>query len=184
MTKLETLQSTMDKQDCDSDALELLKDELEYLQLKGDFFKDQTDLWSKLINDQELKDKESLKEKQKLIGKINEKKIEKEKLISHLKSLKDQINTKASKETMKIISKNGFFECPECPNKSKWKQNVTSHIKSIHRKINELFDCPECHYKSNRRSSVKDHINIVHRKLKPFKCSDCDKGLSDKTCAF
>ena len=165
--------------------LELLQDKLEYLQLKGDFFEDQTDPWGKLIIDQELKNKESLEEEQKLIKILNERKIEKEKLISDLKALKDQVNTKASKRTW--ICKNGYFECPECSMKSKWKESVIKHINVIHRKLNivhKFLDCPECHFKTNRTSGMKDHINAVHHKLRPYKCSDCDKGWSDKSCAF
>ena len=138
---------TVNEDNCD---LELLQEELEYLQLKENFFEDQTDLWGKLINNQELKVKESLKEEQKLIEKLNEKKIEKEMLISHLKSLKDQI--KASKKK----SLNNF--------------------ESVIIRIDGFLHCHECNYKANRRWHLKSHINAVHRKLKPHECANCGKG--------
>ena len=164
--------------------LELLQDELEYLELKSNFFDGQTEEWSNLIHDQELKDQESLEEEQELVKVFNERKIEKEKLISHLKALKDQVDTKASKGTKNLIRKNGFFECSECPYKSKWKRNVDRHINNIHFKLNmfvdnKFLDCPECHFKSNFRYRLVQHINVIHRKLRPFKCLDCDKGLFD-----
>ena len=158
MTKLETFQLAMDEQYRDNEALELLKDELEYLQLKGDFFEDQTDLWGKLIIAQELKNKESLEEEQELIGKLNERKIEKEKLISHLKALKDQI--KAPK------------------NKSLNKEE------SVLIRINGYFNCTECRFKSYKKWPLKVHIDAIHLKLKPFKCSNCDKGRSINLIIF
>ena len=147
--------------------IQLLQDELEYLQLKSDFFDGQTEVWGKLINIVELKNKESLKEEQELIEVLNEREVEKAKLISHLKSLKKQVDTKASKGTTNFISKNGLFECPECPMNSKWKVSVINHIKTMHRKIHKFFDCPECHYKPKDRFNLIQHINAVHRKLKP-----------------
>ena len=156
---------------------QLLQEELEYLRLKSDFFDGQTEVWGKLIHEQELKNKV---EEQKLIEVLNEREIQKKKLIGHLKALKEQVVTKSSKRTTKIISKNGFFECSECTMKSKWKNSVICHIKSIHRKVNKLFNCPECHYKSNRTFDLNYHINAVHRNLRPYKCSDCNKGLSVK----
>ena len=60
-------------------------DEVEYLQLKSDFFEDQTELWNKLI----IKEEEAiLKEIQELTEKFNERKIEKERLIRILNDLK------------------------------------------------------------------------------------------------
>ena len=164
--------------------LELMQDELEYLQLTSNFFEDQTEIWGELVNKVEFSLNESLKVEQELIKVFNERKIEKEKLISHLKALKDQYDIKASQGMTKIISKNGYFECPECPMKSIWKECVNRHIKTIHRKLNivhKFQNCPECHKSYHY---LKSHINAVHRKLRLYKCSDCDKGLSDYTCAF
>ena len=164
--------------------LELLQDELEYLQLMSHFFENQTKIWGELVNKVELRQKESLEEEQALIDKLNEGQIEKVNLISHLNALKKQVDTKASKGTKNIIGKNGFFECTECPKKSKRKYNVICHIKTIHRIDHKFLDCPECHFKSNNTFHMKKHINEVHPKLRLYKCSDCDKGWSDKTCAF
>ena len=164
--------------------LELMQDELEYLQLASDFFEDQTEIWGKLINKVELKQKECLKEEQELIKIFNEKEIEKEKLISHLKALKEQVDTKAIKGTKNIISKNGFFKCPECPMNSKWKNSVIYHIKTIHRIVHKFLDCPECHFKSIYSRNLKNHLKAVHRKLRPYKCLDCDKGLYIKHVRF
>ena len=70
------------------------------------FFENQTKIWGELDNKVELRQKESLEEEQVLTDKLNEGKIEKEKLISHLKTLKEQVDTKTSKGTTKNISKN------------------------------------------------------------------------------
>ena len=134
--------------------LELLWDEIEYLQLKADFFEGQTVAWILLINKQELKNKESLKKEQELVDKINEKEIEKKKLITYLKALKNQ---------------------PQIKNNSTLGYDAATSQKNL-TKINGCFSCPECRIKINRKENLNRHLNAVHRKLKPWKCSDCDKG--------
>ena len=134
--------------------IELLRDEMEYLQVKADFFEGQTEAWTALINKQELKDEEILKEEQELVDKINENDIEKKKLITYLKALKIQ----------KQIKNNRMFG-----------YNVATSQKNL-TKINGFFSCPECSYKSYLTNKLNRHINAVHRKLKPWKCSDCYKG--------
>ena len=139
--------------------LDILRDNLEYLQLKSNFFDGQTEVWGKLINIVELKLKKSLKEEQELIDKFNEREIEKEKLISHLKSLKEQVK----------ISSNLCLDNGE----------EVKNIDTAFTKINGFINCTECEYKSKCKRNVVTHTNAVHRKLKPYKCSDCDKGMSD-----
>ena len=129
-------------------SLELLRLDLEYFQLKGDFFEQQSHLWSKLITNQERELDESLKELQELIVKLNDRNDEKEQLASHLKHVK----LKKSKEAA-----------------------LTSPQKVLVRK-NGFFNCPECSYKTIYKQDLNQHINAVHRKLKPWKCSECDKG--------
>ena len=139
--------------------LEYLREKLEYLHLKSDFFDGQSEIWSKLIFKVELKQKGSLKEEQELIDKFNEREIEKEKLISHLKSLKKQVK----------VSNN-------------WSLNNGEEVKNNNTavtRINGYFNCTECKHKSKLKRNVINHISAVHRKLKPNKCSECDKGMSD-----
>ena len=118
--------------------------------MNEDFFEEQTEMWSKLIYKQELKDVEALKEEQELIDKFNERKIEKEKLISQLKALKHQVNKR------KKVKKDG----------------------TVFININGFFNCPECQYKTKRNVYLKLHINTVHFKIKAWKCLECSKGLS------
>ena len=139
--------------------LQYLLDKLGYLNVKADFFARQSETWSKLINKVELEHEESLKEEQELIDKFNEREIEKEKLISHLKSLKKQVK----------VSSNWFLN-----NGVEVKNNDT-----VFTRTNGFFNCTECEYKSKLKLNVIKHINAVHRKLKPYKCLDCDKGMSD-----
>ena len=134
----------MDIQDNENDVLELLRDELEYLQVQGGFFDGQTEVWGKLIYNQEVKEKEISKELQELIDEFNERQIEKQKLTIHLKNLRNDLIAKENEldqDTQRnLIRVDGFFSCPECPFKTKY----TSHL--------------------NR------HKNAVHRKLKPWRC--------------
>ena len=132
-------------------ARELLPYELEYLQLKNDFFDDQTDICCNLIYNQELKDLEALKEEQELIEKFNERKIVKEKLISQLKALKEQ----------EKVTRNDSLN----------NEKVVKRDETVHININGFFNCPECELKTKYKSNLRSHIDVVHRKLKPFKCS-------------
>ena len=128
--------------------LELLQDEVEYLQVKSDFFDDQTEMWFKLIYIQELKNVEGLKEEQELLDKFNEREIVKKKLIRHLKVLKEQVNNgkEVKKEGAVFVNDNGYFHCPECQ------------------------------YKAKHKGDTKLHINAIHLKIKPWKCLECHKG--------
>ena len=108
--------------------------ELEYLQLKGDFFERQTFLWNQLIYKQELKEIEYRKEEQELLDKFKEREIVKQKLIEHLKDLKVKINPRKKRVYR-------FKNCPECPFKTKY--NLKAHINAVHRKL-KPFQCLDC----------------------------------------
>ena len=139
----------------DNFELRLMQDELEYLQLKGDFFEVQTEVWGTLINKEELNHREIMKEEQELIDQFNKREIEKEKLIDHLKALKNQAKVNASKGALK-----------------KGRKKETMFIR-----IDGFFNCPECDYKAKTKQHLKRHLNGFHLKLKPFKCTECDEGL-------
>ena len=133
-------------------SLELLRDKLEYFDVKAVFFENQNLILNEIIHNVDLKDKELLKEEQELTEKLAERAEVKKNLVNILKGLKNQ--RKFNKDTKKkktLVKKNGFFNCPECPFKSKW-----------------------------NTSTVIVHISAVHRKLKPWKCSDCTKGKCSK----
>ena len=124
---------------------ELLRDKLEYFEVKSDFFENQTEEWGKLIHEQEAKDYESLQE-QELIDLINEREEEKKKLITYLESLKSQNIMKNKTEAMikkNLVDEDGFFNCPECPKKFSLKPNLKIHIEGIHRKL-KPWNCLSC----------------------------------------
>ena len=133
--------------------LELLQDKFEYLNVKANFFENQTLIFNKIIHKMELKDKEFLKEEQDLTDKLKKKAEVKINLVNILNGLKSQRKVKEHKNNDKtFIRVNGFYNCPECPYKTKFQESL-----------------------------LKRHINAVHRKLKPWKCSDCYKGKRIKT---
>ena len=129
-------------------SLELLRDKIEYLDVKADFFENQALILNEIIHKIEMKDKKCLKEEQELTDKLAERAEVKKNLVNILKGLKNQQKVKMheTKENEALVRINGFNHCPECPFKTKYDRNL------------------------------KDHINGVHRKLKPWKCSDCTKG--------
>ena len=137
-------------------SLELLRDKLEYFDVKANFFENQNLILNQIIYKMELKDKELLKEEQELTDKLAERAEVKKNLVNILKGLKNQQKVKKLKKNDKtFIRKNGFYHCPECSYKTKWYK---------------IF--------------LKVHINAVHRKLKPWKCSDCNKGKRIKNYFF
>ena len=135
--------------------LELLQDTADYSDVKADFSENQTILNKNIMHEMELKDKQ-LKEKQEWTDKLVE--IEEmEKDLGHiLKALESLRKVKMHRTEDEVLIK-----------------------------INEFYNCPECPYKTKRgRSQLKNHINVVHLKLKLFKCSDCTKGKRIKTFYF
>ena len=132
---------------------ELLRDKLEYFNVKANFFKNQTSILNEIIHKMELKGMELSKEEQELTDKLAEKAEVKKNLVNILKSMKSQQKVEMYKKNDEtLIRINGFYHCSECPYKTKWKRNV-----------------------------IKIHINAVHRKLKPWKCPDCYKGKHIKS---
>ena len=104
----------------------------------------------------ELNNKGISKEEQELTDKFAERAEVKTNLLNILKCLKSQRKVKKHKKNDEtFIRTNGFYNCLECPYKTKW------------------------HY-----SALQNHINIVHPKLKPWKCLDCNKGKRIKNYYF
>ena len=134
--------------------LEIMRDELEYLELKSDFFDGQTEKCNKLINKKEWKQRDSVTELQELIDEFNERENEKQQLTNYLNVLKDQVKAKAENEAL----------------------NQDPQIQGDLFRVDRFFNCPECLYKAKFKGNLKVHINRIHHKLKLWKCSDCDKG--------
>ena len=146
-----------DTQEAHDDNLEVLRDKIEYLDVKSDFFENQTFIINEIIYKIELKEKELLKEEQEMTDKLVEGAKVKKNLVNILKDLKNQqqVNIHDKKDDGTFIKINGFYHCPECP------------------------------YKTNfRKYQLKNHINAVHRKLKPYKCTKCTKGKFLNTCNY
>ena len=55
---------------------------------------------------------------------------------------------------------NRIFQSPECGYNAKWKSNLQTHIKTIHK--GETFQCPECEYKAIWKGSLQTHIKAIH----------------------
>ena len=79
-------------------SLELLRDKLEYLNVKADFFQNQNLILNQIINKMELKDKELIKEEQELTDKLAERAEVKNNLVNILKSKKSHQKVKAHKK--------------------------------------------------------------------------------------
>ena len=128
--------------------LELMRDKIEYLDVKADFFEGQSIPIGELIYRMKLRVEETLMEEQEVADMLLQGAEVKKNLVSVLESLKSQqkVEIRGKKDDEAVTRINGFFQCPECPYKTKW-----------------------------TRDHLILHINAVHRKLKPWKCLDCPK---------
>ena len=126
-------------------SLKLLRDKIEYSDVKADFSGNQTILNKEIMHDMELKDKE-LKEEQESTDKLEERAELEKNLVIFVKNPQNVKEHKKGDDT--FIRTNGCYHCPECDYETKWSRN-----------------------------HLKIYINAIHRKLKPWKCSDCTKGI-------
>ena len=133
---------TKNTPDAVPNSFELLRDKLEYFDVKADFFENQTLILNEIIHKVELKGKELMKEEQELTVKFAERAEVKKNLVNILKDLKSQQKAKKKDET--LIKINGFYHCPECSHKSKWNNNnLKYHIIAVHQKL-KPWKCPDC----------------------------------------
>ena len=140
-------------------SLKLLRDKLEYFNVKADFFENQTLIFNEIINKVELKDMELLKEEQELTDKLAERAEVKNNLVYILKGLKNQRKVKTH-ET--IIRTNGFYHCSECPFRTNLRINkLQIHINAVHRKL-KPWKCSVCNKgKRIKTYHLKHLINIL-----------------------
>ena len=127
--------------DVTSFSLELLQDKNEYLDVKANFFENQTLIINKIIHKIELIGKKLSIEEQELSDKLAEGAEVKKNLANILKCLKSQQKVKRDKSFIKI---KGFYHCPECPYKTKrFMRKLKVHIDAVHRKL-KPWKCSNC----------------------------------------
>ena len=102
--------------------LELMRDKIEYLDVKADFFETQSIPIGEVIYRMELRVEKTLKEEQEVAGKLLQRAEVKKNLVSVLEGLKSQqkVGNHGKKGDEAVTRINGFFQCPECPYKTKW----------------------------------------------------------------
>ena len=66
---------------------------------------------------------------------------------------------------------NKVYKCEYCHFKSKYKQSVTIHEKSIH--LMQKFPCDHCGYKATQQSHLTIHKQSKHEGIN-YSCSKCD----------
>ena len=127
-------------------SLELLRDKTDNIDVKADFFENQTFINNEIINKLELKSMELPKEEQEFTEKLEERAEAKK----HKKN--DETFTKI----------NGFYNCPECSYKTQWnKSNLKVHIDAIHREV-KPYICSDCSKgKRIKTYHLKYFINIL-----------------------
>ena len=105
--------------------LELMRDKIEYLGVKTDFFETQSIPIGELIYRMELRVEKTLKEEQEVNDKLLEGAEVKENLEGILGSLRSQqkVENHGKKDDEAATRINGFYQCLECPFKAKYSRN-------------------------------------------------------------
>ncbi|XP_023318602.1 zinc finger protein 558-like [Trichogramma pretiosum] len=69
-----------------------------------------------------------------------------------------------------------FFECSICHKSFDCKNNLKSHIHSVHNH-SQGFECEICHKFFKYQKNLKSHANAVHNPENPFECNICHKSF-------
>jgi len=75
------------------------------------------------------------------------------------------------KRHIKTVHEGIVYKCEQCEYKANWKQNLVSHIKSVHEGI--VYKCEQCDYKAKCKKNLQIHIKLVHEGFE-YKCEQCD----------
>ena len=71
-----------------------------------------------------------------------------------------------------------MFKCHDCDSEFTRKDNLNSHLKSVHGD-SKMFKCHDCKFESARKDVLKRHIESIHNMV-TFKCHDCDSEFKRK----
>lgn len=71
------------------------------------------------------------------------------------------------------------FNCNQCNKSFSRKDNLNTHIKSVHLK-EKKYHCDQCDKSFGQKSKLNVHIKTVHLKQKEFNCKYCDKSFGQK----
>ncbi|KAK4885663.1 hypothetical protein RN001_001934 [Aquatica leii] len=74
----------------------------------------------------------------------------------------------------------GPYTCTYCNYKTKFRPNLSRHLKLHFTKENQ-FICDHCGKYFSNEAVLRDHINYIHKEVKQFKCAKCDKCFKRKS---
>ena len=74
-------------------------------------------------------------------------------------------------------------KCPKCNQTFVRKEDMTTHIKTIHENKNSDIKCEKCDKTFSKISNLNRHKSNVHDRFKPFFCPKpgCPEGFSRKS---
>ena len=104
---------------------------------------------------QELMEIDRVRELKWLNERLNQRTIEKNKLIIRLKALKEEF---------KVANNYSFYH--------------NKNFKDLNKffELDGLYHCPVCSFNAKKPFIIRKHINTDHLKVKLWKCLDCDQG--------
>ncbi|RZB38926.1 hypothetical protein BDFB_004714 [Asbolus verrucosus] len=96
------------------------------------------------------------------------------------------IKPRCTNYTYPIQKKTEWFECLECPLKSKCKYHLQKHILLKHTPAGDIewFNCEQCSFKTQYKANLKKHKLIKHtapRDIKWLKCNFCPYKAKQKS---
>jgi len=61
------------------------------------------------------------------------------------------------------------YSCAMCEYKTRYKSDLTKHMKSVHGGIKKM--CKEC---GKHVSNMSEHVRFIHTQTRNYKCSHCE----------
>ena len=86
-------------------------------------------------------------------------------------------------ESLAEILNMKIYQCLECESAFARKDNLVSHISSVHEK-KKPYECHSCDSAYAKKDNLKVHISAIHEGKKPNNCPICGQSFAQKTQMF
>ena len=83
-------------------------------------------------------------------------------------------------ESLAEILNMKIYQCIECESAFARKDNLVSHISSVHEK-KKPYECHSCDSAYAKKDNLKVHISAIHEGKKPNNCPICGQSFAQKT---
>ena len=91
----------------------------------------------------------------------------------------EKVFTKKENLRTHIKSVHTKTECPECFQIFETRGKRDHHVKRVHKQL--FFQCSQCNFKSGEKSNLKQHVVSVHDKSHYVVCTICNAKVAKRT---